>query len=59
MVFADLKIADLITDIKLLAIASEEAKEILAFDPDLSQKKNILLRKNVSKMFSKDNFIFN
>jgi len=57
--FADLKIADLITDIKLLAIASEEAKEILAFDPDLSQKKNILLRKNVSKMFSKDNFIFN
>lgn len=57
--FADLKIADLVSDIKLLALASEEAKEILSFDPSLTQKKNILLKENVSKMFSKDNFIFN
>ncbi len=57
--FTNTKIANLLTDIKLLKTANEEAKEILKYDPSLSDEKNILLKKNVSKMFSKDNYIFN
>jgi len=54
-----MKIANLLTDIKLLKTANEEAKDILSNDPLLSDKKNILLKQNVSKMFSNDNYIFN
>lgn len=57
--FTDMKIANLLTDIKLLKAANDEAKAILYDDPSLSDKKNILLKENVSKMFSKENYIFN
>lgn len=56
---SNLKIANLLTDIKLLKTANELAKEILEKDPDLSSEENRLLKKNVSKLFEKDNYIFN
>ena len=58
--FADeLKISNLLTDIKILSLASTESDEILREDPTLENEKNILLKKNVNRMFSKDKFIFN
>ena len=52
--FVDLKIANLIGDVKVLELASRTAKKILAEDPELSQQKNYLLKKNVKKLFLKN-----
>ncbi len=57
--FTNTKIANLISDIRLLKEANEEAKSILKEDPRLSCEKNSLLKINVNKMFSRDNHIFN
>ena len=52
--FVDLKIANLIGDVKVLELASRTAKKILAEDPELSDRKNYLLKKNVKKLFLKN-----
>ncbi len=57
--FTDTKIANLISDIRLLKEANEGAKSILKEDPRLSYEKNSLLKINVNKMFARDNHIFN
>ncbi len=49
--FVDLKIANLIGDVRVLELASRTAKKILSEDPDLSLEKNYLLKKNVQKLF--------
>lgn len=49
--FIDSKIARFITDVKLLNTVMEAAKKILSEDPELKEEKNILLKKNVGKMF--------
>lgn len=45
-----LKIADMLTDIKLLRLAQDAAAELLASDPALSQPAHILLRGQVQNM---------
>ena len=52
--FVDLKIANLIGDVKVLELASRTAKKILAEDPELSDRKNYLLKKSVKKLFLKN-----
>ncbi len=58
--FVDLKIANLIGDVKVLELASRTAKKILGEDPELKLEKNYLLKKNVKKLFLKNGVeIFN
>ncbi len=52
--FVDLKIANLIGDVKVLELASRTAKKILDEDPELSLEKNYLLKKNVKELFLKN-----
>lgn len=52
--FVDLKIANLIGDLKVLELASRMAKKILSEDPKLSKPENYLLKKNVRKLFLKN-----
>ncbi|MBQ4109309.1 MAG: ATP-dependent DNA helicase RecG [Clostridia bacterium] len=49
--FVDMKIANLLTDIKSLEAANMEAKEILADDPELTKEKNKLIKKGVINKF--------
>ena len=50
----DMKIADMMTDMHLFAAAQEAAKQILAKDPDLTQKENAGLSREVASLFSPD-----
>ncbi len=50
----DMKIADMMTDMHLFTAAQEAAKQILAKDPDLTQKENAGLSREVASLFSPD-----
>ncbi len=54
--FIDSKIAQFITDVKLVNEVMETAKEILENDPELKDEKHKLLRENANKMFLKYKF---
>lgn len=51
----ELKIADLMTDTRILYAAKNEAEEILQADPTLSAEENSAVRKEVDKLFSNIN----
>ena len=50
----DMKIADMMTDMHLFTAAQEAAKQILAKDPDLTEKENAGLSREVASLFSPD-----
>ncbi|WP_312642730.1 ATP-dependent DNA helicase RecG [Hydrogenoanaerobacterium sp.] len=50
-----LKIADMLTDIKLLRLAQNACAELLSADPTLSQPAHALLREQVQKMIANAN----
>ena len=45
-----LKMADMMTDIKLLELAKKAAAEILLDDPNLSKGKNAVLSQNIQRL---------
>ena len=57
----DLKVANLFTDMDILKLAQEKAKEILEEDALLLDEKHLALRQNIISMFSGqiDELIFN
>lgn len=55
--FIDMKIADLMGDVKTLSEAMKTAVQILKNDPLLEKDEHKLLKENVIKMFSKPSFV--
>lgn len=51
----ELKIADLMTDSRILYAAKKEADEILASDPSLSSPEHALIKREVQKLFTNIN----
>ncbi len=50
----DMKIADMMTDMHIFTMAQEAAKDILATDPELRQRENLGLSREVSLLFDND-----
>lgn len=49
----ELRIADMLDDMDVLKSAGDAAKELVSLDPNLENKENILLKKQVDDMFSR------
>ena len=50
----DMKIANMMTDMQIFSMAQEAAKDILSRDPDLLQRENAGLNREVSTLFESD-----
>ena len=50
----DMKIANMMTDMQIFSMAQEAAKDILLRDPDLLQRENAGLNREVSTLFESD-----
>ena len=55
----ELKIANLFTDTRMLAVVRDAVSKILAEDPDLSSDCHFYLRERLKRFFSREGIAFN